>query len=50
MKFELAWQEITKSGKITTKRKSFATYAAMEKFIDKVSEKDSFYQILGYRK
>ena len=47
--FEIMWQEISKTGKITTKRKSFNTEAARDKFIDKLTEKDSFYQIIGYR-
>lgn len=43
---EVAWQEFTKSGKLTTKRKSVKT-ESVEKFIEKLFEKDSFYQIIG---
>jgi len=50
MTFEISYQEITKTGKIVTKRKAFKTESAMDKFIDKLTEKDSFYQILGTRK
>ncbi len=46
---ELAWQEINKNDKIITKRKSFKTAEAMEKFIEKLFEKDSFYRILATR-
>lgn len=48
--YEIMWQEISKTGKITTKRKGFKTEAALDKFIDKITVKDSFYQIIGYRK
>ena len=46
---ELAWQEYNKSGRIVTKRKTFKTDAAMERFIEKLVDKDNFYQILAYR-
>lgn len=46
---EIAWQEFNKSGRLVTKRKSFKTTEAMEKFIEKVSEKDNFYTILATR-
>lgn len=46
---EIAWQEFTKSGRITTKRKTFKTEEALEKFITKVTEKDNFYTILETR-
>ena len=47
--FELVWQEINKRERITTKRKSFNTEKAMEKFIEKLVEKDNFYGILASR-
>lgn len=43
---EVAWQEFTKSGALTTKRKS-VNAENVEKFIEKLAEKDSFYQIIG---
>lgn len=46
---EIAWQEFTKSGEITTKRKTFKTEEALQRFIEKITEKDSFYTILATR-
>jgi len=46
--FELAWQEITARGIIKTKRKSFRTMEARDRFIDRLHEKDGFWQILAY--
>ncbi len=46
---EVMWQEFNKNDKIVTKRKSFKTAEAMEKFIEKLFEKDSFYRILATR-
>lgn len=47
--FEVVWQEFNKNDRLVTKRKSFKTTEAMEKFIEKVSEKDNFYTILATR-
>lgn len=47
--FEVMWQEINKSYKIVTKRKEFKTESAMQKFIEKLYSKDSFYAILATR-
>lgn len=47
--FEVMWQEFNKSDRLVTKRKSFKTTEAMEKFIEKVSENDNFYTILATR-
>lgn len=46
---ELAWQEISKSKKIVTKRKTFKDKEAMQKYIKKLVEKDNFYTILAAR-
>ena len=46
---EIVWQEFNKSDRIDTKRKSFKTSEAMEKFIAKLTEKDNFYTILATR-
>ena len=47
--YEVAWQEINKKYEIVTKRKSFTTQKALEKFIEKLIDKDNLYQILGTR-
>lgn len=47
--FEVVWQEFNKNDRLVTKRKSFKTTEATEKFIEKVSEKDNFYTILATR-
>lgn len=46
---EIAWQEFNKSDRLVTKRKSFKTDEALEKFIEKLTEKDNFYTILATR-
>ena len=46
---EIAWQEFNKSDKLVTKRKSFKTDEALEKFIEKLTEKDNFYTVLVTR-
>lgn len=47
--YEVAWQEFNKSDRLVTKRKTFKTAEAMQKFIEKISEKDNFYTILATR-
>ena len=46
---EIVWQEFNKSDRLVTKRKSFKSDDAMEKFIEKLTEKDNFYTILATR-
>lgn len=46
--FEIAYQIISKSGQIVTRRKEFKTEAARDRFVQKLVEKDDFYQILAY--
>lgn len=46
---EIVWQEIKKSGEIVTKRRAFKTETSAEKFIDKLVDKDNFYNILATR-
>ena len=46
---EIMWQEFNKSDKLVTKRKSFKSSEALEKFIEKLTEKDNFYTILATR-
>ena len=48
--FEVAWLEFNRKDQVVTKRKAFKTEAAMDKFIDKLNDKDNFYQIIGYRR
>ena len=47
--FEVSWQEIKATGMIVTKRKAFKTEKALDKFVEKLFDKDSFYRILGTR-
>ena len=46
---EISWQEFNKSERLVTKRKTFKTAEAMQKFIEKLVEKDNFYTILATR-
>lgn len=46
---ELMWQEFNKSDRLITKRKTFKTDEAMQKFIEKLIEKENFYAILATR-
>lgn len=46
---EIVWQEIKKNGEIVTKQRTFKTEKDAEKFIDKLVDKDNFYNILATR-
>lgn len=46
--YEAAWQEINNKGAIVSKRKTFKTEAALEKFIANLFKKDGFHRILAY--
>lgn len=46
---ELMWQEFNKSDRLITKRKTFKTDEAMQKFIEKLIEKENFYTMLATR-
>lgn len=46
---EIMWQEINKSDRIVTKRKTFKSREAMQKFIEKLTGKDNFCTILATR-
>ena len=46
---EIVWQEIKKNGEIVTKQRTFKTEEAAEKFIEKLYDKDNFYNILATR-
>ena len=47
--YEIMWQEFNRKSEIITKRKSFRTEAALDRFIEKLHGKDNFWQIIGYR-
>lgn len=47
--YEVCWQEFNASGRLVTKRKSFKTERAFNKFVEKLFKKDSFYKIFAYR-
>lgn len=47
--YEVAWQEIGRNDRVTTKRRAFKTQEALDRFVEKVTEKDNFYRILAYR-
>lgn len=46
---ELMWQEFNKSDRLITKRKTFKTDEDMQKFIEKLIEKENFYVMLATR-
>ena len=46
---ELMWQEFNKSDRLVTKRKTFKTDEDMQKFIEKLIEKENFYIVLATR-
>ena len=47
--YEVAWMEIQSSGKIVTKRKSFKSSEAREKFVSRLFEKGILYHLIGFR-
>ena len=47
--FEIAWREITAKGRIVCKRRTFKSESARETYIDRLIQKDSFYEIVGIR-
>ena len=46
--FEITYQEVNKRDEVVTKRKSFKTEAAREKFVEKAAQKDNFICVLAY--
>lgn len=46
---EIAWMEFNKRDELVTKRKSFKTEEAAQKFIEKLYDKDNFHSILATR-
>lgn len=47
--YEVAWTEIKNSGELVSKRKSFKTESARDRFVDKLFESGKLYAIIGYR-
>lgn len=46
--FEVAYQEINKKDEVVTKRKSFKSEEACQKFVEKLSKKDNFVCIVAF--
>ena len=47
-KFGVRWQEFDRNDRITTKEKFLKTAEAREKFIEKLNDKNSFYQVIAF--
>ncbi len=47
--FEVAWKEFNRSDRIVVKRRAFKTEKARNSFIDKLFQKDNFFEIVGIR-
>jgi len=43
--YGIRWQEFNKRDEVITKEKIFKTEKAREKFVDRLVEKDNFYQL-----
>ena len=46
--FEVTYLEVNKRDEVVTKRKSFKTAAARDKFVERASQKDNFLCVLAY--
>jgi len=46
--FGVEWQEFDRNDRLVMKDKFFKTKKAMDKFIEKLEQKDNFYKIVGY--
>lgn len=46
--YGVRWQEFDRNDRIVTKEKVFRSNEALDKFIDKIVEKDNFYQIVAH--
>ena len=46
--FEIAWKEVAKTDRIVVKRKAFKTEAAMERFVEKLFDKDNFLGLIAF--
>lgn len=47
--FEVMWLEIDRNDRVSSKRKSFKTCAAMWRFIERLEEKGTFWKLLAVR-
>ena len=47
MIIELAWEEFNRNNELVSKYKKFKSQRALERFIEKLAEKDNFYKIYG---
>lgn len=47
--YEVVWQEFNRSGALVTKRKAFDTEEKMQKYVERLVEKDNFYTIVATR-
>lgn len=47
--YEVAWREFDRNDTIVTKTKEFSSQKALDKFVEKLTARDNFYEIYGYR-
>lgn len=47
--FEIAWKEIDRTDRLVVKRKAFKSEAAMNRFIEKLFDKDNFLGLIATR-
>ncbi len=47
--YGVKWTEFDKRDRLVTKEKFFKTKKAYDKFIEKLEDKDNFYEIIGTR-
>ena len=46
--YAVAWQEFDRNDRIVTKRKEFKTEKQLKAFVEKLEQKNNFYQILAF--
>ena len=46
--YGIEWREFDRNDRLVMKDKFFKTRKAMDKFIEKLEQKDNFYEIVGY--
>ena len=47
--YGVKWREFDKNDRLVTKEKFFKNKKSYDKFIDKLEDKDNFYEIIGTR-
>ncbi len=47
MEYGIRWTEFDRNDRMRTKERFFKTEAALQRFIDKLTQKDNFYQIIA---